>query len=418
MNNGRKKRTGIMLGLFILILAAAAGCVYSHFGGFGTGESADAAQFGQYATEVSRLTVPEGTQIVALGEATHGNAEFQQLKLQVFWKLVQEYGARAFALEADFGGCEAVNRYIHGGEGSAREAAEALGFAIYRTGEMEALITRMRDYNETAAPGDDLRFYGFDMQRYAFSYRYLLEEAQAAGVDTARLEALWDGETGAYSTDFTSDQREEVFRAVREQLPEENAQAIHLADILLQNRELGKYMNDPAALNEQRDQMMADNTLWILAQEQARGNSRIFISGHNTHVRHSDGMGGHLSDALGSGYFVIGTDFYKSTCNLPSAGTGERLNHTFYSHDPLAKASMSCGFAESFLDFSAVPEASALNAQVRGQIPMGSLGELYNGLLMRLLPRSYRIQAVPAELYDAMIFVAEATPIEILESAE
>ena len=74
---------------------------------------------------------------------------------------------------------------------------------------------------------------------------------------------------------------------------------------------------------------------------------------------------------------------------------------------------MSCGFAESFLNFAAVPKTSALNAQVRGRIPMGSLGELYNGILMRLLPRSYRIQAVPAELYDAMIFVTEATPIEI-----
>lgn len=415
MNHGRKRLVGIMLALLILILAAAAGWTYSHFGGFGAGESADAAEFGNYAAEVSTLTVPEGTQIVALGEATHGNAEFQQLKLEVFRKLVQEYGVRAFALEADFGGCEAVNRYIHGGEGSARDAAEALGFAIYRTREMETLITWMRDYNETAAPGGDLRFYGFDMQRYAYSYRYLLEAAQEAGLDTARLEALWDSGTGAYSTDASSDQREETFRAVREQLPEENAQAIYFADILLQNRELGKYMNDPAALNEQRDQMMADNTLWILAQEQARGNSCVFISGHNAHVRHSDGMGSHLSDALGSGYFVIGTDFYKSICNLPSAGTGERLNHTFYSHDPLAKASMSCGFAESFLNFAAVPETSALNAQVRGRIPMGSLGELYNGILMHLLPRSYRIQAVPAELYDAMIFVTEAIPIEITE---
>lgn len=44
---------------------------------------------------------------------------------------------------------------------------------------------------------------------------------------------------------------------------------------------------------------------------------------------------------------------------------------------------------------------------------MGSLGELYNGLMMRLLPRSYRILAVPEEAYDAMIFVTEATPANI-----
>lgn len=44
---------------------------------------------------------------------------------------------------------------------------------------------------------------------------------------------------------------------------------------------------------------------------------------------------------------------------------------------------------------------------------MGSLGELYNGLMIRLLPRSHRILAVPAEVYDAMIFVTEATPTNI-----
>lgn len=113
----------------------------------------------------------------ALGEATHGNAKFQRLKLDVFQILVERYGVRAFALEGDFGGCEAVNRYIHGGAGTAADAAAAIGFAIYRTQEMEDLIAWMQSYNETAKPGEDLCFYGFDMQRYEYSYRYLLEAA-------------------------------------------------------------------------------------------------------------------------------------------------------------------------------------------------------------------------------------------------
>ena len=48
-------------------------------------------------------------------------------------------GVRAFALEGDYGGCEQVNRYIHGGEGTAQEAAAAIGFSIYRTEEMAEL---------------------------------------------------------------------------------------------------------------------------------------------------------------------------------------------------------------------------------------------------------------------------------------
>ena len=58
-------------------------------------------------------------------------------------------GVRAFALEGDYGGCGQVNRYIHGGEGTAQEAAAAIGFSIYRTGEMAELISYMRQYNES-----------------------------------------------------------------------------------------------------------------------------------------------------------------------------------------------------------------------------------------------------------------------------
>ena len=70
---------------------------------------------------------------------SHGNAEFQQLKLSVFQNLVENAGIRAFALEGDYGGCEYVNRYIHGGEGTAEQAAAAIGFAIYRTDELSLI---------------------------------------------------------------------------------------------------------------------------------------------------------------------------------------------------------------------------------------------------------------------------------------
>ena len=45
---------------------------------------------------------------------------------------------------------------------------------------------------------------------------------------------------------------------------------------------------------------------------------------------------------------------------------------------------------------------------------MGSLGEIYSALY-RILPRGYRVWASPAELYDAMIYVSDAHPIEVIE---
>ena len=54
-------------------------------------------------------------------------------------QMVKNNGVRAFALEGDYGGCKQVNRDIHGGEGTAQEAAAAIGFSIYRTEEMAEL---------------------------------------------------------------------------------------------------------------------------------------------------------------------------------------------------------------------------------------------------------------------------------------
>ena len=413
----RKRHTGLIVVLSIVAIIAAIAGSYSRFGGFGTGDCADTEEFSKYAVSVSELTVPDEAQIVALGEATHGNKEFQQLRLDVFQVLVEKYGVRAFALEGDFGGCEAINRYIHGSSGTAAEALSATGFAIYRTEEMENLVEWMRDYNASAAQGDDLRFYGFDMEQRAYTYRYLLEAVHKANIDATELEKMWNGEASNYADGYTAEQRAEIITAVKEQLPSENVQAIHFADILLQNIELGKYIDDSGELNAQRDRMMAENTLWILRQEQARGNSRILISGHNNHVMQCENagtpvLGSLLAEELGSGYFAIGTDFYKSVCNLPKAYTGKRITHTFYSYDPLAKASKKCGFDVSFLDFSKVPENSALTEYLSNSISMGSLGESYSAL-MNFLPRSYRVWRAPQDAYDAMVFVADATPIEI-----
>ena len=152
----RKKHTGWIVVLCMAAVIAAIAGIYCRSGGFGTGGCADTGEFSKYAAAVSELTIPDEAQIVALGEATHGNREFQQLRLDVFQVLAEKYGVRAFALEGDFGGCEAINRYIHGAGGTAAEAFSATGFAIYRTEEMENLVEWMREYNASAAPGADV----------------------------------------------------------------------------------------------------------------------------------------------------------------------------------------------------------------------------------------------------------------------
>ncbi|UMY98945.1 erythromycin esterase family protein [Roseburia rectibacter] len=422
MKKKKHSRIWAVVGIILLGIVAV-GSIYSHFGGFGTGPCADETEFMQYADQVDNIKIPEKTKIVALGEASHGNVEFQQLKLSVFQNLVENAGIRAFALEGDYGGCEYVNRYIHGGEGTAEQAAAAIGFAIYRTDEMADLISYMRKYNETAKAGDDLRFYGFDMQNWSYNLQYLTEACKASGIDVTELKKLEDNDEADGGYDIEEQTR--IIMEIKKELQESDAkdikQADHLADTLLQNISLGKVIDSAVEGNALRDQRMAENVMWILSMEEQRGNACIFISGHNGHIERSGNygtdnrvMGNILSDELGEGYFAIGTDFYKTNCNLPKSD-GKRITHTFYSYDPLAKAAKKAGYDMCWLDFSKVPENSKLKEQITDHVSMGSLGEGYSAFFMSIFPQSYRISQSPEKLYDGMIFVADAHPIEIRE---
>lgn len=401
--------------LFLLSLVPACAILFFlHFGGFSTGSSADPNEFAKYAQSVEEITVPPTAKIIALGEATHGNAEFQSLKLDVFRQLVEDYGVKAFAIEGDFGGCEQVNRYIHNGSGSAEQAAKAIVFSIYQTQEITQLISYMRSYNETAAPGEDIRFYGFDMQRISNTLSLLIEDCQKLGVDPSPLQNLACGED--WNSDLDSDALIARITQIREKLKTKHApeQTVHYTDMLLQLCQLQSLPTSQGG--ELRDRFLAENVQWILKQEQTRGQQRIFLSGHNCHVAKwgsYDSMGKLLSLQEENGYYAIGTDFYKTRCNLPTH-SGKRITQTFYSHDPLAKAANRADIDLCWLDFSKVPKSSPLFSQISDYTYLGNLGEGYS-FLMRLLPQSYRIFQPPATLYDSMIFVSDASPTTILK---
>ena len=401
---------------------------YGYFGGFKKVKPIDNEDFAKYTGSISDITIPDSVRIIGLGEATHGNVEFQQLKLDVFKLMVEKYGVRAFALEGDYGGCEAVNRYIHGGPGTAQEAAAAIGFPIYRTKEMAQLIDWMRNYNATAKEGEDLRFYGFDMQLYECSYQYLLEAAKTFAIPTVELEKLWDKSEGKYSASFTADQKAKVIEKVKQDLLQLNdsttAQAVHFADMLLQNIAVGKVMDNMSKGIALRDSLMFVNTHWIMEQEAFRGNECIFISGHNGHIQRvhdygKDGkaMGARLANELGKAYFVIGADFYKARVSLPKGKSGRRSNHTFFSKDPLAEAAKKCGYETCWLDFSRIPDSTTLKHQITEYTWMGDVGEGYSPL-MAFLPMSYRDWVSPKSLYDGVIIVSNAHPIAVLKETE
>src|SRR5215475_3551999 len=86
--------------------------------------------------------------VVSLGESTHGTREFFKLKHRLIEYCVSELGFTIIAFEANYGAMLAVNDYVLHGKGDIADViAPGVGFDIYDTGEVLALVEWVRGWN-------------------------------------------------------------------------------------------------------------------------------------------------------------------------------------------------------------------------------------------------------------------------------
>lgn len=121
-----------------------------------------------------------------------------------------------------------------------------------------------------------------------------------------------------------------------------------------------------------------------------------------------------LSKDLGEKYYAIGTDFWEVTDNIKTFEARERSIQKFISADPLAAQARFAKDGKYFLDFSAITDQNSKIYQlIHSPMRMGDVGEGYMWM-MRLFPnQSNRIKVEPSQMFDSMIFVYKAKPIQI-----
>lgn len=350
-----KKRISVIGALLVLFFGALIAAKL----GLLEGASADIKELKEVATTVEDMEIPEGAAVVGVGEATHGNAEFQELKLIILKKLADEGTCRAILFEMPVADGEMLNKYVHG-EGEVQSAEDAVGllmYPLYDTKQMAALLDWMKAENEGKDFDDTYCIFGIDPQ----------------GADEPDLDAP-------------------------------------------------SFEEDPDAYSDYRDDKMLENLKNILADEKERGYNRVMVTAHNGHLckGNSDGFGSitfgqKLYDEFSEGYFVIGSDFYNANVNINTAGKYgdeyERKNHEFCSSDPLALEAKNFDGGVYALDFAKVTdENSRLYKAIHEETFMGLVGEGFNENWYTY--KSYRAKVVPAEKYDAVVYYYQANPIE------
>ena len=438
-----------ILGKIVLTLTAfLIVCVLFYFGKLKFEELQAHREIKEVQAEMKPLSaeyIPENISILSIGEAAHGCKEMQELKLSVFKEMVEKRGFTAFALEADYGECAEINRYIQGGEGSAEEMVQKFAFPIYHTKEMAELISWMREWNASAPEEKKVRFYGFDMQdpegsyaflkEYSLSHKLTSEEEFSKNLDCIKgenfsLNEKNAGEVIAFLDSLKEKAEKSPEEAEKEKRNTANEQEGTDKQAFKENQDFLMELNTVRQAAETwlskenssvlRDRDMEENVKKILEIEQKIGSGKLVVSAHDGHIQKENpiynSMGVLLTKDFGEAYYAIGTDVWKVTDNIKVLGEAKRTVQSFVSVDPLAAQARYAKGKQYALYFSSITdEKSKVYQLIHTPMEMLQLGEGYS-FLMRFFPnRSYRVKSAPVQRYDSMIYLYEGNPIELLE---
>ncbi|WP_435207188.1 DUF6194 family protein [Micromonospora sp. bgisy143] len=259
--------------------------------------------------------------LLALGEPTHGESAFLQIRNDTFLTLA-EHGYRSIALESDRAAGLLADEFVRGGAVPLdRALAEGFSHGFGAAPANRDLLLRMREWNAERPAAQQLRFHGFDapleMEGAPSPRRHLTLVCDFLGLDrSAEIDdlvgdearwsdtaAVWEpGRSVGRSTDaqrlrvLADDLLTELYRQAHRRPTgwwEAHVQATSAIALL-------RYHAAAAAadlaqeerfayLAGVRDALMAENLLAIRAVEADRGPTLVFA--HNTHLqRHPSTM--------------------------------------------------------------------------------------------------------------------------------
>jgi erythromycin esterase len=312
-------------------------------------------------------TVIGSARVVALGEPAHGAHEPLAFRNRLFRYLVEELGFTAIAIESGLPEARRVQDFVAGGSGDAGQIVRdnlTWGFGEYH--ENEDLVQWMREYNANPAHRNKVRFYGMDLSLgastptsvsldAALSYLNRVDSTSAQRMRST-LQPFLSRLAGATSASFSSADHDAMSAAIDDLialLERERPAFITAAPVAdyewaLRDAVVARQADrlfrvlPPDVPNEgvpptawrassARDAAMAENVLWVLAQEGPAG--RVLVYAHNAHVKNArteggvwsaferppNAMGMYLRSQLGDDLVIIGTSSAGNAGGLPVA---------------------------------------------------------------------------------------------------
>ena len=291
--------------------------------------------------EYRELALPDNfslpdARVIAIGTATHGNAEPYDITIEMLQKMKEERGSVAFVLEELSGDGARINQIHSYYDG---EQERPLGFYnVYNNSEMDRLLSWIKS--------EGINLYGIDIQSTYQEVEVIKRFLNEKGYSDTNIDKL---RSKTY-VEFEKQMNQKIIKEIENIMDEllknktiderEFDYISHLIHCIQMNYE---YVAGGEQYNV-RDKMMAENVLWVMEHElKYYNNENIVLFAHSGHIIEDDfimnyrdmlyitvrnrdilyiTMGHHLSNYLGDDYYTIVTEAknnsFMAVSNLPN----------------------------------------------------------------------------------------------------
>lgn len=369
------------------------------------------ADLTSYNGDLSRLGAMIGeSDVVGLGDISHGTHELHTMKLRLIDFLVREKGFEVVGIEAPFPIMNRINAYVQGGPGDAKamlREMRALEYPFWDAEELLAVIEWMREYNAHRGDRVAVQIAGFDvLEAYAAS-RSVLEYLNTVDpVYAVMAQATY--QCVAERPLFVDAECQTKAIQVRERLVIREAElttlsstaafqeALHNSRVVVQSR---------YPFGQARDTAMSENVLWL--REYRGSTQKMILWSHSGHVSKGSSswagipqpMGMKLDEALGDEYFALTTLIAQGSYRhyIPA----EQKNGV-KALPPLLPNSYESLIRQRGVPFLLIPLRGTLPSWLTARAPYNVVGT----------SSLHDVTDPLASRYDAAIFIDTTTPLQ------
>lgn len=211
--------------------------------------------------EYCQLALPDNfsmpdARVIAIGTATHGNAEPYDITIEMLQKMKEERGSVAFVLEELTGDGARINQ-IHSYYDDEQE--RPLGFYnVYNNSEMNRLLSWVKS--------EDVNLYGIDIQSIYQTVEVIKNFLNEKGYSDTNIDKLRSETDEEFEKQMIIDNIENIMDELLKSKTIEEREFDYISHLIYCIQMNYEYVAGGEQYNV-RDKMMAENVLWVMEHE-------------------------------------------------------------------------------------------------------------------------------------------------------